>query len=309
MRLAARARRLVRAAPRPRGRSAAGSCPSRAPSPPGCRARRDRSARPVRRSITSTMARSSARCAPSRSSQALPSSGSASSPSWPSGTAPTGWSPAIVRFRSRAGSRPQAARRVGVRRRDVAEQPVHVGPQAAPHLDDVADVRLADRRPGRDVQHAERLDAVAEVPAAGVHAEGMRVGEAHPGPQPPAPAPARRRRVVDLEVLARPEDQRRPPAGAGRRARAAPPRSAARRGSRRRAGAPPRSRAAPALTVVGIGGRSSRPRRSARRSPAASSLRRKNGIGVAQTRSSWRASRSACSARTRSSGMVWISGS
>src|SRR5206468_2029321 len=62
-----------------------------------------------------------------------------------------------------------------------------------------------------------RLDAVAEVPAAGVHAEGVRVGEAHAGPEPPAPAAARRGRVVHLQVLPRPQDERRTPAGAGGR--------------------------------------------------------------------------------------------
>src|SRR5207249_8480657 len=59
------------------------------------------------------------------------------------------------------------------------------------------------------------LDAVAEVPAAGVHAEGVRVGEAHAGAEPPAPAAARRGGVVHLEVLPRPQDERRAPAGAG----------------------------------------------------------------------------------------------
>src|SRR5262249_42768812 len=72
----------------------------------------------------------------------------------------------------------------------------------------------------RNVRHAQRLDAVAEVPAAGVHAEGMPVREAHPGPEAPAPAPARRRGMIDLDVLARPEDERRPPARAGRGAEA-----------------------------------------------------------------------------------------
>src|SRR5262249_34460965 len=38
------------------------------------------------------------------------------------------------------------------------------------------------------------------------------------GPEAPAPAAARRRRVIDLEVLPRPQDERRPAARAGRRA-------------------------------------------------------------------------------------------
>src|SRR5438094_6146568 len=116
------------------------------------------------------------------------------------------------------GVEPQGARRVGVGAGDVAEEAVHVGPDAPPHLDHVADVLLTHRGPRGEVQHAERLDAVAEVPAAGVHAEGVRVGEAHAGAEPPAPAAARRGRVVHLQILPRPQDERRAPAGAGGRA-------------------------------------------------------------------------------------------
>src|SRR5207245_1958910 len=112
------------------------------------------------------------------------------------------------------------ARGVGIGARHVAEEPIHVRADATPHLDDVADARLARRRAGGNVQHAEHLDAVAEVPAAGIHPEGVGVGEAHAGAEPPAPAPARRGGVVDGEVLPGPEDERRAPARAGRGAEA-----------------------------------------------------------------------------------------
>src|SRR5262249_42458303 len=58
----------------------------------------------------------------------------------------------------------------------------------------------------------------AEVPAARVHPERMRISEAHPRPEPPAPATARRGRVVDLEISPRPQDQGRAAARPRRRA-------------------------------------------------------------------------------------------
>src|SRR3989442_9647476 len=116
------------------------------------------------------------------------------------------------------GVEPHGARGVGIGARDVAEEAVRVRPDSPPHLDHVADVLLAHRRPRGDVPDAARPDAVAEVPAAGVHAEGVRVGEAHAGAEPPAPAAARRGRVVHLQILPRPQDERRAPAGAGGRA-------------------------------------------------------------------------------------------
>ena len=76
---------------------------------------------------------------------------------------------------------------------------------------------LADGRTRGNVEHAETFDAVAEVPAAGVHAERVCVGEAHARPQAPTPAAARRCGVVDLEILARPQNQRRLAARARRR--------------------------------------------------------------------------------------------
>src|SRR5262245_6025643 len=107
---------------------------------------------------------------------------------------------------------------VGVGTRDVPEQPVHVGTETPPDLDDVAHVTVADRRSRRDGEHAERVDPVAEVPASRVRPERMRIGEAHPRAQSPAPATARRGRVVDLEVAPRPEDERRTAARPRRRA-------------------------------------------------------------------------------------------
>src|SRR5207237_939418 len=93
--------------------------------------------RPVRRSITSTIARSSARCAPSRSSQALPRSGSASRPELTIRYCSEGWSPASVRLRWRVGGAATGRGAVGVRvlpgREDERRAPAGAGGRAEPH--------------------------------------------------------------------------------------------------------------------------------------------------------------------------------
>src|SRR5262249_1812972 len=89
-------------------------------------------------------------------------------------------------------------------------------PDAPPDLDGLVDLGRRRRRSERDVQHAQRLEPMAEVPAAAVEPERMGVRAAHPGPQPPAIAAAAGRLVVDLEIPSRPEDVGRPPARSGR---------------------------------------------------------------------------------------------
>src|SRR2546426_753680 len=102
----------------------------------------------------------------------------------------------------------------------VAALAVAAGPPRAPvdHLDDgeiLGQVRPVPLVAGA-AEERQRLQAGAR------HQILLRRvvagdGEAHAGAEPPTPAAARRGRVVHLQILPRPQDERRAPAGAGGR--------------------------------------------------------------------------------------------